>query len=81
MKVKSTKWFVEPSSPPLYKRNCSKCKKTTLFYSSDNFRINGQKKNLDVWLIYKCQNCDNTWNIDILSLCRTIKKLHGNMLL
>jgi len=29
--------------------------------------VNGQKKNLDVWLIYKCTVCNTTWNLTILS--------------
>jgi len=29
--------------------------------------VNAQKKTLDVWLIYKCEVCDATWNMEILS--------------
>lgn len=64
---KTLRWYVEPSTTPLYQRNCNRCKKTTLYYCSEKFRINAQRKNLDVWLIYKCQKCDNTSNITILS--------------
>ncbi len=68
MKTKqSLKWQIEPSSPPLYKRRCGKCKRSTLHYCSEKFRINGQGKNVDVWLIYKCQKCDNTSNVTIHS--------------
>jgi hypothetical protein len=29
------------------------------------FRTNAQKKRLDVWLIYRCSQCDETWNLPI----------------
>jgi hypothetical protein len=31
------------------------------------FRVNAQQKCLDIWLIYKCQTCDTTWNLTVLS--------------
>jgi hypothetical protein len=47
-------------------RNCEKCKKHTEFTCSEKFRMNAQQKNIDVWLIYKCIHCDNTWNYPVL---------------
>jgi len=35
--------------------------------------MNSQKKNIDIWLIYKCIKCDNTYNMTIFS--RTKPKL------
>ncbi|MCD8268591.1 MAG: DUF1062 domain-containing protein [Parabacteroides sp.] len=35
--------------------------------------MNSQKRNLDVWLIYRCLECDSTYNLTILS--RTKPKL------
>lgn len=29
--------------------------------------MNSQKRNIDVWLIYRCIKCDNTYNMSILS--------------
>ncbi len=46
---------------------CGHCGRKTAFYCSQNFRVNAQKKSLDVWLIYKCEACDATWNMEILS--------------
>ena len=60
-------WLIEPLSAPLFIRRCSKCKKQREFYCSDKFRINAQKKIVDIWLIYKCVKCDNTCNINIFS--------------
>lgn len=63
-------WEVIPTDTPLFKRKCSKCKSSNLYYCSDKFRLNAQKKSIDVWLIYKCIKCDNTCNITILSRTR-----------
>lgn len=48
-------------------RYCKKCRNNAEFVSSGNFRVNAQQKSLDVWLIYKCSNCDVTWNLTVLS--------------
>lgn len=36
------------------------------FHSSGKFRTNAQKKRIDVWLIYRCTACGETWNRPIL---------------
>ncbi len=51
-------------------RDCPKCNKNTSFYCSDKFRVNAQQKHIDIWLIYKCVQCDSTWNCPILSRVR-----------
>lgn len=65
--IKKITWEVLPIEAPLYIKKCSKCKTGTHFYCSNKFRMNNQKKNSDVWLIYKCVECDNTFNITIHS--------------
>jgi len=60
-------WEILPTEAPLYVKKCSKCKVSNHFYCSGKFRMNNQKKNSDVWLIYKCTECDNTFNVTILS--------------
>ncbi len=57
---------IEPTRIPSIKKLCPKCRCNT-FSCSGKFRVNAQKKNIDVWLIYKCENCNNTYNINILS--------------
>lgn len=59
-------WEINVKNTPLLKRKCNHCK-CDRFYCSDKFRINSQKKNIDVWLIYKCRKCNNTYNLNILS--------------
>lgn len=60
-------WEVQYLSPPAVQRYCKKCGKKTNYTSSGLFRVNGQGQYLDVWLIYKCSNCDATWKSTIYS--------------
>ena len=59
-------WEVKVKNPPLLIKKCSHCD-SNRFYCSDKFRMNAQKKNIDVWLIYRCVKCDNTCNLTLLS--------------
>lgn len=43
-------------------RHCARCKGDRPFASSGRFRVNAQKKMIDIWLIWRCTNCDQTWN-------------------
>jgi hypothetical protein len=52
---------------PNIKRNCSKCKTNTEFYCSKKFRVNANRKLVDIWLIYNCIHCEGTWNYPVLS--------------
>ncbi|PWM46492.1 MAG: hypothetical protein DBX47_02370 [Clostridiales bacterium] len=61
------KWIIKPKAMPVIIRNCNKCASENKFICSGNFRINANGKNIDVWLIYKCEKCDTTWNMEILS--------------
>lgn len=60
-------WDVQYSSPPKVARYCKKCSEKTEYVSSGQFRINANKKSLDIWLIYKCEFCNTTWNSTIYS--------------
>lgn len=59
-------WCVTPLQPPLPQRHCVSCNATRPFTSSGRFRTNAQKKRVDVWLIYRCAVCDETWNMPIV---------------
>lgn len=59
-------WEVKVKNTPLLIKKCSHCD-SDRFYCSDKFRMNVQKKNIDVWLIYRCVKCDNTCNLTLLS--------------
>lgn len=60
-------WCARPEGLAKVIKYCGHCGRKTAFYCSQNFRVNAQKKTLDVWLIYKCEACDATWNMEILS--------------
>jgi hypothetical protein len=60
-------WRITPLNPPRPRRHCGSCKTTTAFVSSGRFRTNAQKKRLDIWLIYRCAVCDETWNLPIVA--------------
>lgn len=51
---------------PVY-RYCKKCGEKTEYVCSGRFRINAQRKHLDIWLIYKCRHCETTWNASVYS--------------
>ena len=59
-------WEVMAKNTPLIKRKCNNCD-SDRFYCSGKFRMNAQKKNIDIWLIYRCIKCDNTYNMTIFS--------------
>lgn len=54
-------------SLPRVMKYCGRCGGKAAFCCSSSFRVNAQKKTLDVWLIYKCEVCEATWNMEIFS--------------
>ena len=60
-------WLVRPIEDQRLVRRCPRCERTRDFYPSGRFRVNAQKKLIDVWHIYRCQVCDYTWNVDVIS--------------
>jgi hypothetical protein len=60
-------WKVIPSNQPTVIRNCPKCGNHSEYESSQNFRVNANQNLIDVWLIYQCEKCKSTWNMEILS--------------
>ena len=59
-------WEIKPKNAPALKRKCNHCN-CDRFHCSNKFRMNAQKRNIDVWLIYRCVECDSTYNLTILS--------------
>lgn len=43
-------------------RTCPKCGKVSHYENAGKFRVNANKKALDIWLIYRCLTCKHTWN-------------------
>lgn len=63
--LKGETWTLTPVSPYKIIRNCPKCGTRFLFQSTGNFRINANKKCVDIWLIYQCEKCRFTYNLTI----------------
>jgi hypothetical protein len=59
-------WSVRPAMPPRVWRYCAGCREASAFVCSEKFRVNAQKKTIDVWLIYRCGACDATWNFPVI---------------
>ncbi|MBJ9975366.1 DUF1062 domain-containing protein [Pseudomonas sp. S75] len=66
-------WLISPIGYQSITKRCPCCEIKKLFFPAGTFRVNAQKKILDVWNIYKCEKCDYTWNIDVLSRIKTGK--------
>lgn len=60
-------WTVSPLGYQRIAKRCPACNTKRDFIPSGAFRMNSQKKMLDVWSIYKCLHCDYTWNISLFS--------------
>lgn len=52
---------------------CGGCRKKQEFVNSGKFRINANKKSIDVWLIYRCIKCKHSWNLTIYERIRPTK--------
>lgn len=63
-------WEIKAKNTPLLKKKCSHCD-SERFQCSNKFRLNAQKKNIDIWLIYRCVKCNNTYNMTVFSRIRT----------
>lgn len=58
-------WEVECLSCVKVRRRCKRCGGKTEFASSELFRVNANKKKLDVWLVYRCLCCGASWNLPV----------------
>lgn len=58
-------WDLVPENLPSVKKSCSKCGYRTDFKNSRKFRINANKNQVTIWLIYQCETCKTTWNLTI----------------
>ncbi|WP_445496516.1 DUF1062 domain-containing protein [Photorhabdus sp. SF281] len=78
MTNRNVTWLVRPVGYQAILKRCPGCEVKKEFYPAGTFRVNAQKKVLDVWSIYKCEKCDYTWNIDIFSRVN-VNKLDGDL--
>jgi hypothetical protein len=55
-------WTIEPQAAPRPWLACSRCRGARPFECSGKTRLNANGRRLDAWLIYRCADCDDTWN-------------------
>ena len=63
--VSEVVWEVRPLNPPRVLRRCARCDLVRPFEESGRFRVNANQRRLDVWLIYRCSECEATWNFEV----------------
>lgn len=71
-------WTIIPNTTPKIIKRCSRCR-SHRFSSSDRFRVNANKKVIDAWLIYKCESCDATLKVRIISRI-SVSKINQTLL-
>ena len=52
---------------PLLEWHCPKCRTRRPFESSEKFRANCNGKLVDIWLIYRCIDCETTKNLTVVT--------------
>lgn len=57
---------VLPESAYEFSYRCPNCRTKRNYYSTNKFRVNANKHKIDIWLIYKCENCDSTKNLTLV---------------
>jgi hypothetical protein len=72
-------WRIVPASPPRPHRRCSACGTDRPFHPSGKVRLNANGQRLDAWLIYKCEQCDTTWNLPVLERARASSVSPGEL--
>jgi hypothetical protein len=73
------RWRIQPAQAPRPWRHCSTCGTTRQFVCSGRFRTNAQKKCIDVWLNYRCDQCSAVWKLPLLERC-AVTELHPSLL-
>ncbi|MCM5557799.1 DUF1062 domain-containing protein [Pleomorphomonas sp. JP5] len=56
------RWTIVPRDCPRPVLPCPTCGGDRPYHPSGKIRLNANGKRLDAWLIYKCDDCDRTWN-------------------
>jgi hypothetical protein len=73
MDLRSERWSIRPLELPRPWRYCASCSTVRAFVCSERFRVNAQKKSLDVWLNYRCDSCEDVWKFPLLERCSVSK--------
>ncbi|PBC05881.1 DUF1062 domain-containing protein [Mesorhizobium sp. WSM3860] len=63
------RWAIASAIAPRPVINCNRCGGVKPYRCSGKFRVNANGKRIDAWLIYRCTDCDNSWNRTIFERC------------
>jgi hypothetical protein len=55
-----------PGGYPTIERHCTGCGEDRAFVCSGRFRANSNGKLADIWLIYRCESCESTYNLEVI---------------
>lgn len=55
-------WTITPEIAPRPWISCRGCGRPKPFQPSGKIRLNANGRKLDAWLIYRCVDCETTWN-------------------
>lgn len=61
----ATQWLVCPTGLPLIRRRCLRCP-SAQYRAHGKFRVNANRKLLDVWLLALCAGCGETIKLTVL---------------
>lgn len=73
MDFRSERWSIRPQELPRPWRYCATCSMARAFVCSERFRVNANKKSLDVWLNYRCDSCEDVWKLPLFERCAVSK--------
>ncbi len=73
------RWTITPQIPPQPWISCNGCGGPRAFRASGKARLNANGRSLDAWLIYRCVDCDKTWNRTIFER-RNIRDIEPRIL-
>lgn len=59
-------WTITPRTAPQPWLNCRRCGCPRFYRSSGKVRVNANGRRIDAWLIYRCTDCDSSWNRPIV---------------
>jgi hypothetical protein len=79
MGLRSERWHLRPLELPRAWRYCTSCATARAFVCSERFRVNAQKKSLDVWLNYRCASCEEVWKLPLFER-RSVSELGAGQL-
>lgn len=63
--LKEVEYKILPNDSYTVIRNCPKCGIKTNYINTNNFRVNANGNQIDIWLIYQCEKCKHTYNLTI----------------